>query len=82
MVFAYILCKIDTDNEETLLKTILTYSGVRCVSLTYGIYDLCIEARVDTLEDLDYLVFNAIRKIPDITQTTTIITSRMMRVSS
>jgi DNA-binding Lrp family transcriptional regulator len=78
MVFAYILCTIETDDEETLLRTLLDCPDVRRVSLTYGIYDICVEAQVNTLEELDHLVFDDIRKIPGITKTSTIITSRMI----
>jgi DNA-binding Lrp family transcriptional regulator len=51
---------------------------VRKASLTYGIYDLCVEAQFKTMEELDDFVINSVRKIPGVKETVTLITSRFI----
>jgi DNA-binding Lrp family transcriptional regulator len=45
-------------------------------SLTYGVYDLCIEGQFKTMEELDNFVINQLRKINGIKDTVTLIASR------
>ena len=76
MIFVYVLAKIEAGTENEVLKSLKTISQVRKASLTYGIYDLCIEGLFKSLEDLDDFVFNNVIKIPGVKETATLVTSR------
>ena len=76
MIFVYILGRLEAGTENEVLNSLKSISQVRKASLTYGIYDLCIEALFKNLEELDDFVFNVVRKIPGIKETATLVTSR------
>ena len=60
MVLAYILAKLEAGNEEKILDRLSKINGLKKASLTYGVYDLCIEVKLETMEELDNLIFNKI----------------------
>ena len=76
MIFVYILGRLEAGTENDVLNSLKSINQVRKASLTYGIYDLCIEALFKHLEELDDFVFNVVRKIPGIKETVTLVTSR------
>lgn len=76
MIFVYILGRLEAGTENEVLNSLKSVSQVRKASLTYGIYDLCVEAQFETMEALDDFIFNALRKISGIRETVTLITSR------
>jgi DNA-binding Lrp family transcriptional regulator len=76
MVEAYVLAKIEMGKEVEVLNGLKGIHGLNRASLTYGIYDLCIEVQLETMEDLDILVFNEIRRIRGIKETVTLVVSK------
>jgi DNA-binding Lrp family transcriptional regulator len=76
MIFVYILAKLEGGREGEVLNCLKTLNQVRKASLTYGTYDLCIEALFKDLEELDDFIFNVLRMGPGITETVTLMTSR------
>ncbi len=76
MIFVYILAKIEAGKEDEILDSLKNTNQVSKASLTYGIYDLCVEAQFKTMENLDKFVVNVLRKIPGIKETVTLLTSR------
>ena len=76
MIFVYVLGKLEAGTENEVLDSLKKINQVRTASLTYGFYDLFIEALCTNLEELDDLVFNVIRKIPGINETVTLVASR------
>jgi DNA-binding Lrp family transcriptional regulator len=76
MFSVYILGKVEAGTENEVLNSLKSISQVRKVSLTYGIYDLCIEALFKDMDKLDDFVFNVVRKVPGIKETVTLITSK------
>jgi len=46
---------------------------VKGAVLAYGVYDMMITIETADIEELDYIVFNKIRKIEGIVSTTTLI---------
>jgi DNA-binding Lrp family transcriptional regulator len=76
MISVYVFGKIQAVAENEVLNSLKSISQVRKASLTYGIYDLCIEALFKSLEELDDFVFNVLRKMPGIKETATLVTSR------
>ena len=78
MVKAYILAKVETGADKKVLREIKNIPEVKKVSMTYGPFDLAIEATFETIEDLDDFVFNKLRKTPNIKETLTVICSQTM----
>jgi len=76
MISVYVLGKIEAGHENEVLDSLKNIKQVRTASLTYGVYDLCIEALCKDLEDLDNFVVHVIRKVPGIKETTTLVASR------
>ncbi len=76
MIFVYMLGKVKAGTEDEILNALKSVRQVRKASLTYGVYDLCVEAQFKTMEELDGFVINVVRKIPGIEETVTLITSR------
>ena len=82
MVFVYILGKVGTGNEIEVLNTLKSAGPVKRSSLTYGIYDLCIEAQFETMEELDDFLFNVVRKIPGVKDTVTLVAAKTVSKES
>lgn len=82
MVFAYVLAKVETGKEREVLNSLKSARRLKKASLTYGMYDLCIEAQFETMEELDNFVFNVLRKIPGIEETVTLVTSKTLQKES
>jgi len=82
MVFVYILGKVEKGNEMDVLNSLKSAGQVKRASLTYGTYDLCIEAQLKTMEELDDFVFNVVRRIPGIKDTYTLVVARTLSKDS
>jgi len=82
MVFVYILGKVETGNEIEVLNALKNAGPVKRASLTYGIYDLCIEAQFETMEELDDFLFNVVRKIPGVKDTVTLVAAKTVSKES
>lgn len=76
MLYAYILGKVEAGTENEALDSLKAISQVRKASLTYGVYDLCVEGQFKTMEELDHFVIDVVRRIHGMRETTTLITSR------
>lgn len=76
MIFVYVLGKIEAGTETKVLNSFQNVNQVRKASLTYGTYDLCIEAQFKNMEELDNFTINVLRKVPGIKDTVTLITSK------
>lgn len=82
MVFVYILGKVGTGDEIEILDALKIANQVKRASLTYGTYDLCIEAQFSTMEELDDFLFNVVRKIPGVRDTVTLVASKTVSKES
>ncbi len=76
MVVAYSLIKADSGKDARILAIIRRRKEVKEVALTYGVFDLIAKIEVDSPEALDTFIFDVLRKIPEVKETTTLITSR------
>jgi DNA-binding Lrp family transcriptional regulator len=70
---AYVLAKVEAGKDKEVLKEVKKMPGVKQATPTYGVYDLHVEAAFDTMEELDRFIFEAIRKVPGIKETVTLI---------
>jgi DNA-binding Lrp family transcriptional regulator len=76
MIFAYVLGKIEAGTETNVLNAIKNLKEMKKASITYGTYDLCVEAQFTNMEELDNFVINVLRKINGIKETVTLIASK------
>lgn len=77
MVIAYSLIKTETGKDYPVLALVKRRKEVKEVALTYGAFDLIAKIDVDTPEALDKFIFEVLRKIPQVKETMTLITSRI-----
>jgi len=77
MVIAYSLIKTETGKDYPVLALVKRRKEVKEVALTYGAYDLIAKIDVDSPEALDKFIFEVLRKIPQVKETMTLITSRI-----
>ena len=78
MVNAYVLAKVETGADKKVLREIKDFPGVKKVSMTYGPFDVAIEATFETIDDLDGFIFDKLRKTPNIKETLTVICSQTL----
>jgi len=76
MIYVYILGKIETGTEQDVLNSLKNVKQMKKASLTYGIYDVCIEAQFTSMENLDNFVLEVLRKVKGIKDTVTLIASK------
>lgn len=76
MISAYVLGKVEAGTEKDVLNSLKSIKEMKKASLTYGTYDLCIEAQFKNMEELDNFVINVLRKINGIKETVTLIASK------
>jgi DNA-binding Lrp family transcriptional regulator len=70
------LGKVETGAEQDILNALKNVKNLRKASLTYGVYDVCIEGEFKTMEELDDFILKVIRKISGIKETVTLIASQ------
>jgi len=75
-ILVYVLAKLETGTEDEILNSLKGVKEMEKASLTYGVYDLCIQAQFKDMEELDNFLFNIIRKIHGVKETVTLISSR------
>jgi len=76
VIYAYILGKVQAGAETEILGALKNVKNMKKASLTYGIYDVCIEGEFKTMEELDDFILNVVRKIQGIRETVTLIASK------
>ncbi|MDH5403631.1 MAG: Lrp/AsnC ligand binding domain-containing protein [Candidatus Heimdallarchaeota archaeon] len=73
MATAFILINTDVAAEEEVLEQLKQLPEVESVSLVYGIYDLIVKVKADTLDELKRRVTGNLRGIEKIRNTMTMI---------
>ena len=77
MVVAFCLIKAESGKDYLVFNLMKNKKEIKEVALTYGAYDLVSKIEVKSPEDLDSFIFDVLRKIPEVKETTTLITSRI-----
>ena len=73
MPTAYILANCILGSEERIIKEIAELPEVKEVRGTYGVHDIFVKVKSDTIESLDHTITVKIRRISGITSTVTMI---------
>jgi len=78
LVLAYILTKMQVGMDDQVFAEIKKLEQIQEASATYGSYDLVIKVNFKTIEDLDRFLFEQIRRIKGITETSSMIVAKQV----
>ena len=70
---AFILVNVEPGAEEQALKQLKSINGVEESYVTYGVYDLLVRVKADTMDELKDLVTHKIRTSKQVQSTLTLI---------
>jgi DNA-binding Lrp family transcriptional regulator len=69
---AYILISCEIGKEDELSSQLRTINEIKNVMITYGDYDIVVEAETENSEKMDNLITSKIRKLGKIRSTITL----------
>ncbi len=69
---AYILLSCEIGKEDELATQLRTTNEIKNVMITYGDYDIVVEAETENSEKMDNLIISKIRKLEKIRSTITL----------
>ena len=78
MVSAYVLARVESENEDTALANIKAIPGVNKIRKTFGAYDLAIEVNFCTIQELDEFVFGKLSESTKTKEVLTVICSNLI----
>jgi DNA-binding Lrp family transcriptional regulator len=74
MPSAFVLLNVEGGSEDSVLKQIKKIVAVKEAHVSYGVYDLIIKVKADTMEELKETVTYKIRSISQVRSTLTLMT--------
>jgi DNA-binding Lrp family transcriptional regulator len=74
-MIAYVLVKVEPGKESGVAQEIVRVKEVKEAAWTYGFCDILLKAEVESMPDLDKIVFRKLRRTPGVISTETIIVS-------
>jgi len=74
-LIAYVLVKVEPGKESGVAREIVKAREVKEAAWTYGFCDILLKAEAPSINELDKIVFNKIRRTPGVVSTETIIVS-------
>ncbi len=76
---AIILANSEVGTETKIVELLADLKEIEEVYMVYGVYDIVIKIHADTMEILETLITQRIRRIPGIRSTLTLIVSRQTK---
>ncbi len=73
MPCAYVLFNVSSGSEDRVLEKLRCIAGVEETFFSYGIYDLVIKIKTDSMEQLNDLLSHRLRVLDDVKSTITLI---------
>lgn len=70
---AYVLINCDSGAESVVIDSIKSIENVTSCNVVYGVYDIIIEIKYETMRQLQDLIQNKLRKVNKIRTTLTLI---------
>jgi DNA-binding Lrp family transcriptional regulator len=70
---AYVLFNVESGSEDEVLKQLRNLNNVEEAYVSYGVYDLVVRIKADTMEQLKDSVTHKIRTIKQVRSTLTLI---------
>lgn len=71
---AYVLLDTELGCEEQVLSELGTFEGIQNKYIVYGIHDIIVEIESENVDDIKKLVFEKIRPLKYVKNTSTLIT--------
>jgi len=78
LVLAYIMMKVQVGMDDKVFAEIEKLERIQEANATYGSFDLVIKVNFRTIEDLDRFLFEKIRRIQGITETSSMIVAKQI----
>ncbi len=79
MAEAYILIKVTVGSERDVVEKLQQLRELKDINELYGEWDIIARIQTDRIEDLDSILTEKIRAIPDVTITSTMIVAKYLR---
>lgn len=79
MVSAYIMMKMQVGMDDQVIAEIRKLEEVIEGDATYGSYDLVIKVKFKTIEDMDRFIFEKIRRIKGVNETSSMIVAKQVK---
>jgi len=76
LVSAYIMMKMQVGMDDQIIDEIKNLKPIEEANATYGAYDLVIKVNFKTIEDLDKFIFEKIRRVKGVTETSSMIVAK------
>ena len=70
---AYVLISVGSGAEERVLEEIRGIAEVQAAFVSYGMYDLVVKIKTDSMERLKELMSHRLRMIPNVRSTLTLV---------
>lgn len=70
---AYVLVNVESGFEDDVVHSLRTTSGVEEAYYSYGVYDIIIRVRAETMEQLKEMVTKRVRAVAKVRSTLTLI---------
>jgi len=70
---AYVLFNVGSGSEDQVLKDAQSIGGVQEAFVSYGVYDLVMKIKTDSMEQLKELISHRLRMINNVRSTLTLI---------
>ena len=70
---AYVLFNVGSGLEDRVLEEVKAVEGVQDAYVSYGVYDLIVKVKADSMEQLKELVTHRLRMIRNVRSTLTLI---------
>jgi DNA-binding Lrp family transcriptional regulator len=70
---AYVLFNVESGSEDSVLKQLRNLNNVEEAYVSYGVYDLVVRVKANTMEELKDAVTHKIRTIKQVRSTLTLI---------
>ena len=70
---AYVLINVEANMEDSVLKDLKALPGIEEAYVSYGVYDLIVKVKADTMEALKEMVTYKIRTVKNVRKTLTLI---------
>ena len=72
MPTAFVLMNVESGSEDNVLKQIKSVADVKEAYVSYGVYDLIIKVKSDTMNELKEIATYKIRSISNVRKTLTL----------
>ncbi len=70
---AFVLINVESGFEDDVLRDLRAVQGVEEAYFSYGVYDIITRVKAETMEQLKEMVTRAIRTLPKVRSTLTLI---------